>query len=351
MKSVIIVAGGTSTRYGTDKLSEKILNTTVLQHSVNAFKEIADEIIVVGAHIEGTKFAQGGQTRQESVANGLAAVSSDCSIVAVHDGARPFVSRDLVKKLFECAKTHGSAVPCLPITDTLWKDKPVSRKDFFTVQTPQVFDFQKLKFAFQNCKENYTDESSLFYDCYGKVNFVSGELSNKKITYFGDVPEYKIGCGFDVHAFESGDGVILGGVKIPFDKKLVGHSDADVVAHAVCDAVLSASNNDDIGHQFPDTDPKYLGANSLNLLSDCVKLAKDNGYSVVNVSIVVVCQAPKIAPYIKQMAQNLAKVLGICSDCVNISATTTEHLGALGNGDGIACMANALLAKVFVAND
>ena len=346
MKSVIIVAGGSSVRYGSDKLSEKLFDVTILEHSVNAFKEIVDEIIVAGVHIVGTKFACGGKTRQESVANGLSQLDENCTVVAIHDGARPFVSRELVCKLFDCAEQHGSAVPCLPVSDTLWNQKqPVNRQEFFTVQTPQVFDCKKLKKAFQNCKNGYTDESSLFYDYYGKVNFVSGEPSNKKITYVGDVPQYKVGQGFDVHAFESGNGVILGGVTIPFDKKLKGHSDADVLAHAICDAVLSASNNLDIGHQFPDTDPKYLGADSLELLSKCVALAKNNGYAVVNVSAVVVCQAPKIAPYIEQIKQKLSLVLGVCTDCVNISATTTEHLGALGNGDGIACTADALLIK------
>lgn len=347
MKSVVIVANGISNRFGKDKLNQNVVDKTVLQCAVDAFRGLVDEIIVVGNFVEGVKNVVGGETRSQSVYLGLLAVSEQCDFVAVHDGARPFVSRKLVSQLFAEAEKFGSAVPCLPVTDTLWSNEPYSRQNrehFFTVQTPQVFPFYKLKKAFETANGNYTDESTLFFETYGQVHFVEGEFSNKKITVPGDLPVYRMGVGFDVHAFEKGNGVILGGVTIPYDKKLVGHSDADVLAHAVCDAVLSASNNRDIGVQFPDTDDKFLGANSLNLLAQCVQLAHGNGFCVENVSAVVICQQPKLAPYLPQMAQNLAAVLKISVNCVNLSATTTEHLGALGNGDGIAVQAQALLS-------
>lgn len=357
MKSAIIVAAGESTRFGTDKLNMPLLESNVLQRSVNAFAGIADEIIVVGRKIDGAKYAEGGSTRTQSVASGLRQVSPQCTVVAIHDAARPFVSRALVQKLFDEALRYGSAVPRLPVTDTIWRNGQAAqlvvcnRSEFFTVQTPQVFNFAQISQAFAASSATHTDESTLFFEAFGAVHFVDGETSNRKITVPADLPQFRIGAGFDVHAFgaptvQNPPGVILGGVHIPYEKILVGHSDADVLAHSICDAVLSASGNRDIGVQFPDTDPAYLGANSLELLSRCVQLASSCGYAVQNVTAVVVCQQPKIAPHIPQMAQNLAQVLKILPSCVNISATTTERLGALGNGDGIAVQAQALLAAV-----
>ena len=352
MKSAVIVASGLSSRYGSDKLKINILGKTVLERSVDAFRGIADEIIVVGeCDIQGVKTVKGGSTRFQSVVNGLNAVSDNCDTVAVHDGARPFVSRRLVCELFDECERHGSAVPCLSVTDTVWqkcdgKLLKADRDTLLRVQTPQVFGYAKLKNAFDNAKYDYPDESSLFVDAYGDVRFVDGERGNIKITYPEDIADFRIGAGFDVHAFTSGYGGLLGGVKVPFTQKLAGHSDADVLCHALCDAVLSASGNKDIGWQFPDTDPKYKGANSMELLKQCVDKAKSNGYSVVNVSAVVICQQPKLAPYLDEMSASLAKVLQTDASCVNLSATTTERLGALGNGDGIACQAQALLRRI-----
>ena len=347
MKCAVIVAGGSSTRFGNDKLNMPLFDKTVLQNTVDVFRPIVHQIVVVGAHIDGTTYAEGGQTRFLSVQNGLKMVHKNCQLVAIHDGARPFASKNLVAKLFDEAQAKGSAIPSLPVTDTVWDvstKKVTDRNNLKAVQTPQVFDFAKIVEAFSKAPhQNYTDESTLFYDVFGELNLVEGDRSNVKITYPGDLPMFRIGNGFDVHAFCEGDFVILGGVKIPYNKKLKGHSDADVLAHAICDGVLSASNNRDIGVQFPDTDDKYLGANSMDLLATCVQIAKDSRFEVVNVSAVVICQAPKLAPHIPQMAQNLAKVLGVDVSCVNLSATTTEKLGALGNGDGIAVQSTVLL--------
>lgn len=352
--SAVIVANGASQRYGEkNKLTEEFFDKAVLRHSVEAFVGIVDEIILVGDYdIDGVKCVKGGDTRFQSVKNGLLAVSSDCAVVAVHDGARPFVSRKLIEQLISHAVAFNSAVPCLSVTDTVWQRQgdsitQVNRDALLAVQTPQCFDYKMLMQAFASAEnDNYSDESSLFYQTYGNVSFVKGENSNRKVTYCGDVPDYKVGVGFDVHAFGQGDGVILGGVTIPFGKKLVGHSDADVLTHAICDAVLSASNNKDIGHQFPDTDDKYKGADSIQLLRRCVELANANSYEVVNVSAVVICQQPKIAPYIDKISTKLASVLNVAPSCVNLTATTTERLGALGNGDGIAVQAQALLKRI-----
>lgn len=356
MKIAIIVAGGTSTRYGHDKLGEQLLGKSVLQHSVDVFRSIADQVIVVGQHVDETFFAEGGSTRFQSVLNGFNLISDDCDgVVAIHDGARPFVTRQFVGNLYAEAEKYGSAVPCLQQTDTVYQLNgdiftKLDRSTVFTVQTPQVFEISKLRSAINLAVEcnklDYTDESTLYYEAHGVVHFVEGLRSNKKITFQDDLPQYKVGVGFDVHPFAEGDGVILGGVTIPFDKKLKGHSDADALCHAICDAILSASGNKDIGHQFPDTDERYKGADSTKLLEQCVQLAAQSGFEIVNVSAVVICQAPKIAPHIDKMAQRLSPILAIPCHDISISATTTEHLGALGNGDGIAVSAEVLLKRI-----
>ena len=353
MKYALIVAGGTSTRFGKDKLNEQLLGKSVLQHSVDVFKSVADVVIVVGQHVSGTLFAEGGATRFQSVKNGLRLLDGAQGVVAVHDGARPFITREFVERLYSEAEQHSSAVPRLPVTDTLYlqqgrKIANVDRTSFFSVQTPQVFDLNMLAYAVARAINDYPDESTLFYDTYGKVHFVDGKRTNTKVTYQGDLPDFKVGVGYDVHPFTQGNGVILGGVTVPFDKKLAGHSDADALCHAICDAILSASGNLDIGHQFPDTDERYRNADSTKLLEQCVCLAEQCGYEAVNVSAVIICQAPKIAPYIDSMATRLATILKVAPACVNLSATTTEHLGTLGNGDGIAVTAQALLRRLNI---
>ena len=355
MKYAIIVAAGNSCRFGKDKLNEQLLDKSVLVHSVDVFKSVADVVVVVGQHVDGTLYAEGGATRFQSVLNGFQLIADNAQgTVAIHDGARPFITREFVERLYVEAEQHGSAVPCLYETDTVYKKnehgvEKMDRNLLFSVQTPQVFIISPLKsavdLAIEHGNMGYTDESTLYYDFHGEVNFVDGLRSNVKITYQEDLPQYKVGVGFDVHPFEEGDGVILGGVKIPFDKKLKGHSDADALCHAICDAILSASGNKDIGHQFPDTDERYKGADSTKLLATCVEIAGKSRYEVVNVSAVVICQQPKISPYIDKMAARLSPILAVAPSCINISATTTERLGALGNGDGIAVSAEALLRR------
>lgn len=351
MKYAIIVAAGNSSRYGKDKLNERLLGASVLQHSVDVFQTVADVVIVVGQRVDGTLYAEGGATRFQSVKNGFRLIDGDAQgVVAIHDGARPFVTREFVERLYSQAE-QGSAVPRLPVTDTVYLKnangvEKFDRKMLFSVQTPQVFNVAKLRNALDKATGDYADESTLYFDTYGEVNFVDGLRSNVKVTYQDDLPEYRVGVGFDVHPFESGDGVVLGGVKIAYDRKLKGHSDADALCHAICDAVLSASGNKDIGHQFPDTDDNYKGADSTKLLAECVDIARKSGYEVVNASAVVICQAPKIAPFVDLMAIRLSQILKVAPSCVNLSATTTERLGALGNGDGIAVSAEVLLRRV-----
>lgn len=345
MRGAVIVAGGSSARFGEDKLDFDVAGESVLQRAVDCFIPFVSHIVVVGRRVEGALYAEGGDTRCQSVRNGIAALPDQVTVVAVHDAARPFASPQLIEKVFCEAERLGSAVPFVPVTDTLWQKPctPCQREDFFCVQTPQAFDVKLLKEALAAQTGDFPDESTLFAKVHGKVNFVEGERGNVKITYPQDALRFKVGNGFDVHPFTEGEGFVLGGIKVPYTKTLKGHSDADVLTHAVCDALLTASGNRDIGCIFPDSDEKYRGISSLLLLSESARLAQKNGYFVKNVSAVVICQQPKLAEYLPLMSQKLADVLKIPAHCVNLSATTTEKLGALGNGDGIACQAYALV--------
>lgn len=190
------------------------------------------------------KVVEGGATRTQSVMKGLSALSDKCDLVAIHDGARPFIGKGLVARLFEVASSTGSAVPCLPVTDTLFyvgdEGHPVCREDYRTVQTPQVFDRQRICDAYEQAEDDYTDDGTVYYNKWGDLSLVEGQPGNRKITYKGDIPQYRTGVGFDVHPLTSGDGIVLGGCRIDCNLHLVGHSDADVVVHAVMDALLSA---------------------------------------------------------------------------------------------------------------
>lgn len=354
MKSVIIVAYGKGQRYGADKLSETFLDKKVLRHTVDAFYNLADEIVIVadGKWKEDFPFAkvvEGGETRTQSVRAGLKALSDKCDLVAIHDGARPFIGKGLVARLFEVASSTGSAVPCLPVTDTLFyvgdDGHPVCREDYRTVQTPQVFDRQRICDAYEQAEDDYTDDGTVYYNKWGDLSLVDGQLSNRKITYKGDVPQYRTGVGFDVHPLTSGNGIVLGGCRIDCNLHLVGHSDADVVVHAIMDALLSACGLPDIGHLFPDTDSTFKGIDSTKLLEEVMAIISTEGYHVVNVSAVVMAEQPRIAPHIEAMKNRLSSLLDISPDCVGISATTTEKLGIVGEGKGIAVHASALVVK------
>ncbi len=354
MKSVIIVAYGKGQRYGADKLSKTFLDKKVLRHTVDAFYNLADEIVIVadGKWKEDFPFAkvvEGGETRTQSVRAGLKALSDKCDLVAIHDGARPFIGKGLVARLFEVASSTGSAVPCLPVTDTLFyvgdDGHPVCREDYRTVQTPQVFDRQRICDAYEQAEDDYTDDGTVYYNKWGDLSLVDGQLSNRKITYKGDIPQYRTGVGFDVHPLTSGNGIVLGGCRIDCNLHLVGHSDADVVVHAIMDALLSACGLPDIGHLFPDTDSTFKGIDSTKLLEEVMAIISTEGYHVVNVSAVVMAEQPRIAPHIEAMKNRLSSLLDISPDCIGISATTTEKLGIVGEGKGIAVHANALVVK------
>ena len=380
--SAVLVAAGSSTRMGFDKLSFDLGGETVLHRSIRAFDQcpqIGEIVLVAGrnrAFVEQqavgcTKPVQivaGGATRAESAKNGVLAAHGE--LVAVHDAARPFVSPAVIAAVLEAAARCGAAAPAVPVKDTIkqavsgdGKTVPEAclvrstpdRSTLYAVQTPQCFDRTQYLAALQELDAEkvrlVTDDCSLFELTGRSVQLTQGDYANLKITTREDLPRpvqkeetrMRIGHGYDVHRLVEGRKLILGGVEIPFEKGLLGHSDADVLAHAVMDAVLGAAALGDIGQHFPDNDPAYAGADSLELARHVARILSEHGYRVENIDATLLCQRPKLAPHIPAMRANLAAAFGLPVDAVSVKATTEEHLGFTGEGLGIAAHAVALI--------
>lgn len=371
--TAILVAAGASRRMGFDKLSYRLPDgRTVLETSVAAFDthpRITRLVLVAGGNYDAcsaiartcTKpctVVRGGATRAESVRSGLAA--ADGELVAIHDAARPFVSREVIDAALDAAALTGAAAPAVPVKDTIKiasqgiVTATPDRAGLYAVQTPQCFRrelyLRALRLVTGEKARLVTDDCSLFEMAGLPVRLTKGDYANLKITTREDLPPHlkgeapmRIGHGYDVHRLVENRKLILGGVEIPYEKGLLGHSDADVLLHAVSDALLGAAAMGDIGQHFPDTDPKYEGADSLMLLREVGNLLTGAGYTVVNIDATVLCQAPKLAPHIPAMRQNIADALGLAVDQVSVKATTEEHLGFTGEGLGIAAHAVALI--------
>lgn len=375
--AAIIVAAGNSSRM--ENLGNKqfipIGGVPVLIRTVNAFAaaEQIDKIIVVThgdmiSEVEnllkkwGCKkvFAvtEGGKTRQESVLKGLSLLSG--GFAAVHDGARPFISPDKIDEAVIFAKEHGSAVLGIPLKDTVKivdeNDNIVStpdRSSLRLIQTPQIFAVSDLLLAYEKAESDGfcgTDDCSLIERIGKTVRYILGDYNNIKITTPEDIPlaeaickgearQMRVGFGYDVHALKEGRKLVLGGVEIPHERGLYGHSDADVLIHAIMDALLGAAALGDIGKLFPDSDDAYLGIDSRVLLRKVGKVLSQHGFTVSNIDATLAAQAPKIAPYIEEMRKNISEDLSIAAKAVSIKATTTEHLGFEGRKEGISAYA------------
>ena len=307
----------------------------------------------------------GGETRRDSVYAGLKALSKDTDIVLVHDAARPFVSKEIIQNVKRDARSFGSGVISCAVTDTVKRISPdgaaretVDRNVLRTVQTPQAFDYQKLLRAHETMPfdEGATDDAYLFEKAYGCVHLseAGSARGNTKLTTPEDfamaemrfAPALRVGTGYDVHRLVEGRRLVLCGVEIPYEKGLLGHSDADVATHALMDALLGAAALGDIGKLFPDKDPAFENISSLVLLSRVKETLCSAGYEAVNCDVTIVCQRPKLAPYIEQMRGALASVLGISPGCVSVKATTTEGLGFEGEGLGISAQSVATIQKI-----
>lgn len=355
----VVLGAGRGTRIGFDKMLYSQGGETVIEKSVKAFSrcEYVDKIIVVGGENieEITRLCRsinkvcavvkGGNMRAVSVMNAVNTIA-ESGFVAVHDGARPFVTDSLIRAAVEGARETGAAIPCVAVKDTIKQregdfiGQTYDRSRLLTVQTPQVFDIDLYKrLAERYFDENITDDAQLFEKGGIKIKVTPGDYANYKITTIDDIKKEKtmrIGHGYDVHKLVEGRKLILGGVDIPYEKGLLGHSDADVLLHAVMDALLGAMALGDIGKHFPDTDEKYSGADSQMLLRAVGEILKENGASVGNIDATIICQKPKLAPHIPQMRENIAECLGCDVGCVSVKATTEEHLGFTGEGLGIA---------------
>jgi 2-C-methyl-D-erythritol 4-phosphate cytidylyltransferase / 2-C-methyl-D-erythritol 2,4-cyclodiphosphate synthase len=309
----------------------------------------------------------GGATRQGSVLAGLEALAADVpDAVLIHDAARPFVSQGCISAVIEALGTHKGAIAALPLTDTLKRasdvgviSETIDRGGLWRAQTPQGFHFQAILDAHRRAaaagKNDFTDDAALAEWAGMKVAVIEDSASNIKLTTAEDVAaadrrltetmhgfwETRTATGYDVHRFTDGDHVWLGGVKIPHTHRLEGHSDADVVLHALTDALLGTIGDGDIGQHFPPSDPQWKGAASHLFLEDAFRRVTARGGRIVNVDVTVLAEAPKIGPHRAAIQTMIGRSLGLSADRIGIKATTTEGLGFVGRREGIAAMATA----------
>ncbi len=307
---------------------------------------------------------EGGTTRQESVRIGLQALPKKTDLVMVHDGVRPLISGEIIKNCLTEANNCGAAITAIPVQDTIKFSQgnqishTVDRRNLWRAQTPQAARVNILQKAYELADEKKftgTDEASLLELSGCQINIVEGSERNIKITVKEDLKmaeallketqhrPYIIGHGFDAHRLTEGRKLIMGGVDIPHNTGLLGHSDADVVTHALCDALLGALGQGDIGRHFPDSDPQYKGINSLKLLQEVVELATCQNYKLNNADITIIAQQPKLAPFLPQMQKNLTSICQVDNFAINLKATTTEKMGFTGREEGISCHAVAML--------
>ena len=379
--AAVIPAGGAGLRMGADRPKQflPLAGAPLLARTVAVFaamEEISEVVVALpAAHLDegrrllagipGLRLVTGGVTRQESVARGLAALDDRVDVVLVHDGARPLVSAELVRACIEAAAGDGAAVAAVPVADTLKRVEDgrivatVERDGLWRAQTPQAARLSLLRRAMAAADEEGftgTDECSLLERAGVPGTVVPGAESNLKVTrpedmmiaeaMLGRAEPPRIGHGYDAHRFAAGRELVLGGVRIDWDLGLDGHSDADVLCHAVCDAILGALAAGDIGSHFPDSDPAYRGISSLKLLEEVAAMAGKRGWMVAGLDATVIAQAPKLAPHISAMRENLARSAGISPDRVSVKATTTEKMGFCGRGEGIAAHAVVMLDRL-----
>jgi len=390
MNAAVIVAAGRGSRMGLDrnKVLYSLCGEPIVVRTVRAFEESGlfdgGIVVVTGAcDLEEMKamFAaaglrvravvEGGADRQESVCRGIEACDENADIIAIHDGARPLVTREVIEATIVSAKAHGSGVAAVQLKDTVKRidadgcvvDTP--RRDMLrAVQTPQTFDAKLIRQAHARFArgERATDDAMLAEWMGHTVYLTPGDVENIKLTTPEDMllaeqvlyrrgagkketKTMRIGHGYDVHRLVEGRKLILCGVEIPHTLGLLGHSDADVALHALTDALLGAAAMGDIGRHFPDTDPQYKGADSGKLLDHVMELIWAKGYVVGNVDVTIIAQRPKLKDYIERMRENIAAHLKVELDCVNVKATTTEKLGFEGEGLGISTHAVACIEK------
>ncbi|SFP54764.1 2-C-methyl-D-erythritol 2,4-cyclodiphosphate synthase [Mesorhizobium sp. NFR06] len=382
---VVIVAAGRGARAGQadgPKQYQRIGGRAVIAHTLDIFLShpLIGPVVVaihaddaellqraVGAHAERLITVVGGSSRQASVRLGLLALRDKApGKVLVHDAVRPFVDAGLIDRTIEAIGERQGALPALPVADTLKResaagmiDETVSRAGLHAAQTPQGFPFWPLLAAHEKAhhlgKTEFTDDAAIAEWAHIPVKIVPGSPDNVKLTWARDIaladqrlssvqqrfPDIRTGNGYDVHAFEPGDHVTLCGIAIPYERKLSGHSDADVGLHALTDALLATCGAGDIGTHFPPSDPQWKGAASKIFVEHAARLVRERGGRIANADITLICEAPRVGPHRAAMTEALSAMLGIAAERISVKATTNEKLGFVGRGEGIAAIATA----------
>lgn len=380
----ILLCAGDSRRMGFHKLLYRLPNgktpmdmslEALVKGGVNRLVIVVNEATRTHAHSLISRagvpvtVCEGGETRQESVYNGLLCCKP--GIAVIHDAARCLARPALVHACIDSVRLHGSGVAFIPVRDTVLHVKQdngggvtaLAREELLHTQTPQAFEYSRILDAYEKARADdraATDDSTLYAAAGHAVRFVPGAVDNRKLTTpedivwleerlcaaaagLGAAAGLRVGLGEDVHLLVQDRPLILGGVEIPFEKGLIGHSDADVLIHALMDALLGAAGLGDIGVQFPDTDPQYKGISSLTLLVRVADRLAAAGYGVRNVDVTVVAERPKLAPHFPQMRELIAAALRLTTDRIGLKATTTEGSGPEGRGECIRANAVALL--------
>ena len=369
--AAIVVAAGKGMRAGLPlpKQFAPWRGKPVLRHSVEALLAAGAAPLVVilpergedaaAAALQGLagwQAVRGGETRQQSVANGLEHIAR-ADRVLIHDAARPDLPRSVIARLLAALDDHAGAIPVLPVVDSLALDEngmmagTGDREALRRVQTPQAFRYAEIRAAHAGWQGSLPagDDAQVLRAAGGTVALVEGDERLKKLTYaedfMGDRLPVRIGSGYDVHKLEVGEELWLGGIRIEHDKGLAGHSDADVALHAIVDALLGAIGDGDIGSHFPPSDPQWKGASSDRFLAHAAKLVAEAGYRAGNVDLTIICEAPRIGHYRDAMRGRIAALLGTDIAAISVKATTTERLGFTGRGEGIAAQAVATVIR------
>lgn len=382
--TAIIAAGGAGRRVGAPvpKQMLELGGRSILERSVDAFAAHAAiaEIIVVlpsevaarppswlAKHAPRIQVVAGGERRQDSVANGFDAADAAADVLLVHDAARPFVTADVISRVIDAAAAHGAAIAAMPVRDTVKRVErragdsviveTLARDALFLAQTPQGFARRVLRDAVALGRSGVeaTDEAALAERAGHRVRVVDGAPENVKITTAEDLEEARrremaatqcrVGSGYDLHRLAPNRRLVLGGVHVPAELGALGHSDADVVCHAITDALLGGASAGDIGQHFPDTDARWKDASSLDLLRQVTELVRTRGFAAVNVDVTVVLESPKLGPYRSRIAASLADALGIDPSAVSVKAKTNEGVDAVGRREAVAAHAVALLRQ------
>ena len=366
--AAILVAAGTGSRFGaeTPKQFLNLVGKPVIRHAAEALAAQVSLLQPVGnagaieAALSGIANClptiAGGATRQDSVGAGMEALVPHApDIVLVHDAARPIIPPGTIPALLAALRQSPGAIPAAPVADTLKRvvrgviTETVPRSGLFRAQTPQAFRFAALLAAYRSGLKETTDDASLLEAAGQTVAVVAGSEDNIKLTYPEDLVRLerimagrlitRIGTGFDVHGLQSGRPLFLCGVQVPHDKGLAGHSDADVGIHALCDAIYGALAEGDIGRHFPPSEATWKDADSACFLAHAAARIAARAGRLVNADVTLICERPKIAPHAQAMIRRLADLLGVDHGCISVKATTTEHLGFTGRGEGIAAQA------------